>query len=58
MFKLKDKKIVIDGLNRIVGFVVSGRFSQAGCDPHYKDGLTPREIESVSEAIQRGGVPY
>lgn len=58
MFKVKDKMTVIDGLNRVVGFIVNGRFTQARCDPHYACGLSPREMESVSEALQKNGVPY
>lgn len=30
MFKLKDKETVLDGLNRVVGMVVKGRFTQKG----------------------------
>lgn len=57
MFKMKEGA-VMDGLNRVVGFVIKGRFTQKGCDPHYSCGLTPREIESVSETLQKNGVPY
>jgi hypothetical protein len=56
MFYLKNNKIV-DSMNRVVGFYEKGRFLQSmldqTCDPIYKTGLTPIEMEQVSEAIQR-----
>jgi hypothetical protein len=70
MFKLKKeetrkttskvvvKETVLDALNRVVGFVVEGRFTQNGCDFCYSHGLTPRELENVSETLQRNGVSY
>lgn len=59
MFKMpKDKKLVLDGLGRIVGTVTNGRFSQSGCHVVYEVGLCPRELELVSETMQKNGFSY
>lgn len=59
MFKMsKDKKLVLDGLGRVVGTVVNGRFSLSECHVTYWAGLCPRELELVSETMQKNGFTY
>lgn len=54
MYKIsKDKNKVLDYNNRIVGFIVNGRFTQYRCDQFYHVGLTPMELEKISELMQR-----
>jgi hypothetical protein len=55
MFKLdKSKRKLLDSSNRIVGYVMNGRFTQLGLiDPAYHNGLTAIELEQISEAMQR-----
>lgn len=54
MYKIsKDKNKVLDYNNRIVGFIVDGRFTQYRCDQFYRVGLTPMELEKISELMQR-----
>jgi hypothetical protein len=54
MYKIsKDRNKVLDYNNKIVGFIVDGRFSQYRCDPFYRVGLTPMELEKISELMQR-----
>jgi hypothetical protein len=52
----KDKTKVLDYDNRIVGFIIDGRFTQYKCDKFYRVGLTPMELEKISEIMQRDGV--
>ncbi len=57
MYKItKDKKRVVDYENRVVGFIIDERFSQYKCDKYYRVGLTPLELEKVSEVMQRSGI--
>lgn len=57
MFKVSnDKKRIIDYNNRTVGFIINGRFTQYKCDHFYRIGLTPIELEKISEVIQRNGI--
>jgi hypothetical protein len=52
MFKLKNEQVV-DSTNRVVGIVVDGKFRQSNLTHQsYKDGLTPLELEQISEVIQ------
>lgn len=67
MFYLsEDKKIVKDSFGDIVGYVNNGRFTQVirsqqfniknikkDCDAPYLDGLTPIQMEQISELLQR-----
>lgn len=57
-----DDRRVIDTRGRVVGFVVDGKFSQSfsywqgdsdHAEPPYSNGLSPLEMEMVSETIQR-----
>jgi hypothetical protein len=54
MFYLTDdNKRVLDSDKKIVGFITkSGRFTQDGCDPYYKGGLSSIELEQLSELLQ------
>lgn len=54
----KNTKLVTDGQRRIVGVVVNDRFKQDNCDPIYRPGLGPRELDKISELLQRSGVQY
>lgn len=57
MYKItKDKKKVVDYTNRVVGFIINGRFTQYRCDKFYQIGLTPLELEKISELMQRSGI--
>lgn len=52
MFKLKSNKI-LDTSNRVVGIVVDGKFRQNNeTDYAYRNGLSPLELEQVSEVMQ------
>lgn len=63
MFYLsEDKKIVKDSFGDKVGFFINGKFCQVLrqknqkpvlCDSRYADGLSPLEMEQVSELLQR-----
>jgi hypothetical protein len=54
----KDKTKIVDYKNRIVGFIIDGRFTQYRCDKFYRVGLTPIELEKISELMQRSGMIY
>lgn len=66
MFYLdKDNKTVVDSFGDKVGFVKSGKFCQVYreknkktelCDKQYINGLSPVQLEQVSELIQRAKV--
>jgi len=57
MYRLtKDKTKIVDYNNKIVGFIIDGRFTQHQCDKFYRVGLTPLELERISEIMQRNGV--
>ena len=57
MYRLtKDKTKIVDYNNKIVGFIVDGRFTQHQCDKFYRVGLTAMELEQISETMQRNGV--
>ena len=57
MYRLnKEKTKVLDFNNRVVGFIIDGRFTQYICDQFYRVGLTPMELEQISEIMQRSGV--
>jgi hypothetical protein len=59
MYRLdKRRGLVLDSADRVVGQIVNGRFNQSVCDPIYKAGLSPRELESISETMQRCGVQF
>ena len=50
MYRLnKEKTKVLDFNNRVVGFIIDGRFTQYKCDQFYRVGLTPMELEQISE---------
>jgi len=52
MFKLKSNKI-LDTSNRVVGIIIDGKFRQNNeTDSAYKNGLSPLELEQVSEVMQ------
>lgn len=67
MFYLsEDKKVVKDSFGDIVGYVNNGKFTQIirgqqfniksikkDCDTPYLNGLTPLEMEQISELLQR-----
>lgn len=63
MFYLdKDNKTVVDSFGDKVGFVTNGKFCQVYrqknqktelCDKPYANGLSPMQLEQVSELIQR-----
>jgi hypothetical protein len=63
MYKInKQKSEILDYENRVVGFIRDGKFSQTYrkkwnsiecCDRLYQNGLTPVELEQVSEVMQR-----
>ena len=63
MFYLSDdRKTVRDSFGDKVGFFIDGRFCQVlrqknqkptMCDERYIDGLSPLEMEQVSELLQR-----
>jgi hypothetical protein len=52
----KDKSKILDYDDRIVGFIVDGRFTQYRCDQFYRIGLTPFELEKISEVMQRSKI--
>jgi hypothetical protein len=57
MYKItSDKTKVVDYNNRVVGFIIDGRFTQYRCDKFYRVGLTPMELEKISEIMQRNGI--
>jgi hypothetical protein len=57
MYKItSDKTKVVDYNNRVVGFIIEGRFTQYRCDKFYRVGLTPMELEKISEIMQRNGI--
>lgn len=63
MFYLsKDKKIIMDSFGDKVGFFVNGKFCQIlkqknqkpiFADTRYEEGLSPIEMEQVSELLQK-----
>lgn len=62
MFYLKDKKIIVDSFGDKVGFFVDGKFCQilrqknnkpVVADHRYSEGLSPIELEQVSELLQK-----
>jgi hypothetical protein len=63
MFYLSDdKKIVKDCFGDIVGYVLYGKFTQTirdgnnikkDCDSPYSNGLSPLQLEQISELLQR-----
>lgn len=62
MFYLsKDKVRVVDTFGDTVGYIVNGKFCQATKqeekikkpDAPYMNGLSPRELEQISELMQR-----
>lgn len=66
MFYLsEDKTVVLDSLGAIVGYYQYGKFCQVRknknqdktwlekCDKIYSNGLSPIELEQVSELLQR-----
>ncbi len=63
MFYLsKDKRIITDSFGDKVGFFVNGKFSQVLkeknqkpvlADTRYASGLSPLELEQVSELLQK-----
>lgn len=57
MFRIsKDKTKVLDHENRVVGWINNERFIQYGCDPLYRTGLSPADLEKISELMQRNNV--
>ena len=52
----KDKTAIVDYNYKIVGFIIKGRFTQYRCDVEYRIGLTPMELEKISELIQRNNI--
>ena len=52
----KDKTAIVDYNDKIVGFIIKGRFTQYRCDVEYRIGLTPMELEKISELIQRNNI--
>jgi len=59
MFKYHaEEKKIKDHEGRVVGSVKNNRFTQDDCHDYYKTGLVVRELDQVSEALQRGGVAY
>lgn len=52
----KDKTKIVDYNNRIVGFIIDGRFTQYRCDQFYRIGLSPMELEKISEIMQRANI--
>lgn len=68
MFYLsEDKSVVLDSQGAVVGYYQNGKFCQVRrqrnnasawlekCDKVYANGLSPIELEQVSELIQRKG---
>lgn len=64
MFYLKNKNLVVDGAKKVVGFIANKRFTQddfivdnsgkcGKVDIQYRDGLSPLELEQISELLQR-----
>jgi hypothetical protein len=62
MFYLsKDKAKVVDTFGDIVGYIIDGKFCQSAReeanikkpDAPYMKGLSPRELEQISELMQR-----
>lgn len=64
MFYLKNKNLVVDGAKKVVGFISNKRFTQddfvfdnsgkcGKVDIQYRDGLSPLELEQISELLQR-----
>jgi hypothetical protein len=62
MFYLRDKKIIVDSFGDKVGFFVNGKFCQilkqknskpVSADIRYAEGLSPIELEQVSELLQK-----
>lgn len=62
MFYLKDKEIIVDSFGDKVGFFINGKFSQVlrqknqkpiVVDTRYSEGLSPLELEQVSELLQK-----
>ena len=57
MYKLsKDKTKIVDFQNKVVGFIIDERFTQYKCDKQYHIGLTPLELEKISELMQNSGI--
>ena len=68
MFYLsEDKTVVLDSVGAVVGYYQYGKFCQVRknrtkeklqvdkCDKVYSNGLSPLEMEQVSELLQRKG---
>jgi hypothetical protein len=68
MFYLsEDKTVILDSLGAVVGYYQHGKFCQVRknktkerlqvdkCDRVYSNGLSPLEMEQVSELLQRKG---
>ncbi len=63
MFYLsEDRKVVKDSFGDIVGYLNGGKFTQVirdgktvkrDCDKPYLNGLSPLELEQISELLQR-----
>jgi len=60
MFYLsKDKITIVDGCSKVVGFINGTRFTQSygavelQCDKEYRVGFEARELEQLSELIQK-----
>lgn len=51
-----DGTKVIDHENRVVGWINDERFIQYGCDPLYRTGLSPADLEKISEIMQRNNM--
>lgn len=62
MFYLVEDKI-LDASANVVGFIHNGKFVQVKkeggntrvCDPLYRSGLKPIELEHISELMQKRG---
>jgi hypothetical protein len=68
MFYLSENKsVVLDSIGAVVGYYENGKFCQVRknkdsgkvhlekCDKVYLNGLSPLELEQVSELLQRKG---
>jgi hypothetical protein len=52
MFYLNNGQVT-DAGRRVVGIVRDSLFVQEKCDHKYKNGLSPIEMEQISELIQK-----
>jgi hypothetical protein len=52
MFYLNNGQVT-DAGRRVVGIVRDSLFVQEKCDQKYKNGLSPIEMEQISELIQK-----